>query len=109
MRGGGWRGEGGEWRAEGGGRGNLHDGEKIGKLGGVDVHGSEEGKELVSRRVGEKLEVVRSVLVVRGDKERNHALKECLGGRVIREERVAVDPIELTFTWVGAAADSRGV
>ena len=47
------------------------------------------------RRVGEQLQVVRRVLVVRGRQDGDGALEEGLRERVVAEERVAVDAVQL--------------
>lgn len=55
----------------------------------------EEDEEHVRGRVGEQLEVVGGVLVVRGDVERPDAVEKGLGELVVAEEGVAVDEEEL--------------
>lgn len=55
--------------------------------------------------VGEQLEVVRGVLVVRGDVERPDALEERLGELVVAEERVAIHEVELAVVGVRRAGE----
>ena len=83
----------------------LHDGDDVGEPGGVDVHRSEQHKELMSRRVTHKLEIVGRVLVVRRDEERDHALQEGLRCRMVREERIAIDPVQRALGRMRAAGD----
>ncbi len=49
-----------------------------------------EHEEMMRGRIGQHLQVVRTVLVVRGHVDRHHALEKRLGGAVEGEERVAV-------------------
>ena len=55
--------------------------------------------------VGEQLEIVRRVFVVRSDVERPDALEEGLGELVIAEERVAIHVVELAIVGVRRAGE----
>ena len=82
---------------------DLQHDEWFGEVRLVGGEGREEHEEVVRGRVGEQLEVVRLVLVVRRDVERHHALQEDLGRGVEAEERVARDVEELALARVWAA------
>ena len=51
------------------------------------------------------LQVVRRVFVVRGRVQAHHALEEGLGERVVREQRVAVDDVQLALARRRRAAE----
>lgn len=71
----------------------------------VVLYRREKDKEVVGGRVGHKLEVVGGVLIVRGDVESHHPLKEELRCGVEREKSVPIDVEQLAVRRMGAALD----
>ena len=61
----------------------LHDADHVGQSSSIDIDWAEEHEQLMRRRIRHELQVIGRVLVVRCNEERDHALQERLGGRVV--------------------------
>lgn len=76
---------------------DLDDDKRVRKGALVVLEGREEDEEMVCGSVGHELQVVGRVLVVRSHVERHHPLQEHLGRRVVREQGVPVDVVQLAL------------
>lgn len=74
---------------------DLNDAVDVGKC--VGLLRGEEDEEHVGWSIGEELQIIGRVFVMRRDVERPDALKKSLGKFVITEKRVSIDEEELTI------------